>query len=240
VKTYPILGKKIDLLTGLISVYELNETNGNTAYDAHGSNDLSNNNATINQSGKIGTSYAFDYTSSAYLVNNSPSGFDSFTNEITVSSWFTYTGYYQSLSDPGLISLYNYTSTNRCFSLNITDHVYLHFGFFDTTPSGHALNSDDVYSSIYNNGWHLVIGSYDGDYIRIYLDNTEIKSLQIGAYSINNNSDHPLRIGTQYNVAADYYWTGNIDQSAVWKRTLTSDEISSLWNSGNGRAYSTW
>jgi hypothetical protein len=35
-------------------------------------------------------------------------------------------------------------------------------------------------------------------------------------------------------------WDGYWDQTAIWNRALTVEEITYIYNSGSGRAYSTW
>ena len=52
-------GKTQDLTSGLVSVWELDETSGNTAFDAHGNHHGTINGAEINQSGKLDKSYQF-------------------------------------------------------------------------------------------------------------------------------------------------------------------------------------
>jgi len=49
-----------DCPAGMVSYWQLNETSGTTAYDCYGSNDGTNNGATINQPGQVGTAYSFD------------------------------------------------------------------------------------------------------------------------------------------------------------------------------------
>ena len=49
-----------DINTDLVLYYPLNETSGTTAEDVHGSYDGTTTGATVNQAGKVGTSYSFD------------------------------------------------------------------------------------------------------------------------------------------------------------------------------------
>jgi hypothetical protein len=46
----------------------------------------------------------------------------------------------------------------------------------------------------------------------------------------------PFAIGARDAAAADY-WDGLIDEVGFWKRVLTADERTTLYNGGNGLAY---
>jgi hypothetical protein len=59
--------------------------------------------------------------------------------------------------------------------------------------------------------------------------------------STSTSGQAPVTGASDFNIgrrqAGDFYTDGLIDQVGIWKRKLTSDEITYLYNSGNGRSY---
>ena len=88
--------------------------------------------------------------------------------------------------------------------------------------------------SIPQNEWSFVVVTYDGTYVKAYVNgeqqqttlngfNTQISELFIGAETINNGASFRN------------YFQGGIDEVAIWNESLTSTEISALYNGGAGR-----
>lgn len=92
--------------------------------------------------------------------------------------------------------------------------------------------------SIPQNEWSFVAITYDGTYVKAYVNgeqqqttlngfNTQISELFIGGETINNGSSFRN------------YFQGGIDEVAIWNEALTSTEISALYNEGAGLDAST-
>jgi len=88
--------------------------------------------------------------------------------------------------------------------------------------------------SIPQNEWSFVVVTYDGTYVKAYVNgeqqqttlngfNTQISELFIGAETTNNGASFRN------------YFQGGIDEVAIWNESLTSTEISALYNGGAGR-----
>ena len=88
--------------------------------------------------------------------------------------------------------------------------------------------------SIPNNEWSFVVLRYNGTKVRAYVNgtwdettlngfNTQISDLFIGGETTNNGSNFRS------------YFTGDIDEVAVWNKALTNAEILALYNGGAGR-----
>ena len=84
------------------------------------------------------------------------------------------------------------------------------------------------------NEWSFVVLRYNGTKVRAYVNenwqettlnsfNTKISDLFIGGETTNNGSDFRS------------YFTGDIDEVAVWNEALTNAEILALYNGGSGR-----
>ncbi len=152
----------------------------------------------------------------------------------------------------------------------------------DTTPKGWALrvdaiNHDDrglrftvhtaggtlepyLETKNYTTGWHLVIGTYDGQTAALYFDGIFVKSfsnptpqpiiyednvsLMVGAKASTDilpteyTHEYHKLIYTAYGVSCELihpdntYFQGKIDEIVVWDQVLTKLEASSLYHNG--------
>lgn len=223
----PGVGNKIiipyDLKTGLISCWEFDETSGTDAFDAHGSDDGINVGATINQAGKLDRSYSYD-------------GFDDYINisynelnsSFAISAWVKIphsTGEFENqsiISIGGVWVFKRRSGLDNALGVVCETHV--------DALSNTAI-ADDV--------WEHIIVSYDGTTLKLYQNNIETYS---ATETFNFTQRNDSEIGRRYYTSGStkYYLEGNLDQIAVWSRALTTDEISALYNSGDGLAYTNW
>ena len=72
--------------------------------------------------------------------------------------------------------------------------------------------------------WHHVAGSYDGKTTKIYLDGKVIGS-EKKAFNLFGGNNAKLRIGCAKNKSQYAFANGSIDETAVWRRALSDDEI---------------
>jgi len=90
-------------------------------------------------------------------------------------------------------------------------------------------------TSVGDTNWHMITGIYTGTSGRglIYLDGNIVGNESDGSITTGNTS---LFIGnSSINNNADF--DGIIDEIGVWNRTLSSSEISDLYNNGSGLVY---
>jgi RHS repeat-associated protein len=86
--------------------------------------------------------------------------------------------------------------------------------------------------------WYWVVGWYDAanDSLSISVNN----SLPITTTGVSGPADttSAFRIGGEMNGGGmSHYWNGRIDGVGFWKRTLTAEERTALYNGGNGCDY---
>jgi hypothetical protein len=82
--------------------------------------------------------------------------------------------------------------------------------------------------------WHLLILVSDGTNFTMYIDNSQEATVGNTGKMGQGGNDDDLMIGRAGQNGNWNYWEGDIDEVAVWSRSLSSDERSELWNSGNG------
>ncbi len=230
------------LTSGLVSVWEFNETSGTSVADAYGSNNGTVNGATINQVGKIGQCIQFNGTSSYVSIPNSAS-LNPNSQDFSVNAWVKWEG--SALS--GAVAIFmakgEYVSSGSEFQFTLRGGGgadYKNGFYFRLRTSDGTLNTigctTDQTSIVGNGSWHMLTAVVDeGSSVegRIFLDGTEVGSLASITALVNNTSD--LHFGEYANAT---YFPGKIDQPAVWNRALTASEIQTLYNSGNGLVYS--
>ncbi|SJZ53391.1 choice-of-anchor A domain-containing protein [Sediminibacterium ginsengisoli] len=72
------------------------------------------------------------------------------------------------------------------------------------------------------NKWHHVAATYDGSFMKVYLDGVLVASRQMtGKITTNTNA---VVLGQQ--PGYDEYFTGKVDEARIWSRALTQCEIS--------------
>jgi len=83
--------------------------------------------------------------------------------------------------------------------------------------------------------WHFFVVWHDSvaDTINIQMDNGAVDSLAYAGGGIANSSE--FRISSSSDDAR--YHNGGVDEVGFWKRVLTADERTALWNDGDGLTY---
>lgn len=214
--------------TGLVGYWKFDEGSGTTANDSSGYNNhgtLYNDPAWIK--GKIGKALNFDGVDDYVNVPDSPSL--DITNNLTVEAWVYPRSYGTKTPDEwgqyhaGIVSKsdFNDQTYKLTFALSNATHTHLYFEINNMT-SCIGLLSDAISPKL--NEWHHIAGVYDGNYIRIYLDGSEIASKYIG-YIVCRTNDQSLKIGRDAYASSGRRFDGFIDEVRVYNRTLSKEEI---------------
>ena len=246
-------GPSNSLLTGLISSWEFNETSGSVAYDAKGVNNLTAVNAIDNQIGINDRSYKCTLSPVTKLYKTNPTGLNNLSNG-SISVWFkwnvgtaenavlfmagnsSYSYRYMSIiigsaqgkfSDETIEFSVGYNSSSNPYVINMVvrrgtyllrdgawHHIVVAIGGSQATDK---IYLDGVAQTIY---W-----DEDSDYAKFTNFGYDITDLYLGSRRIINAG------GTIYE---GNNLDGYMDQTRVWSRCLTADEVSMLYNNGNG------
>jgi len=244
---WPIETKEIDLKENLISVWELDETSGTTAYDSYGSYDFTHSNVTINQTGKSGKAADYNGTNSQTYKPTSDNIVP--TDNFTIAAWVKREGNSGSTSNMGAVMGKYYGGSGRQYILAIydSDHgTYPNQGrllYYDTNNSQINVRVN-VGSDIWTDNWVHIIGIKEGDELSIYVNNGKWSNSATGGNGTMSSDTIYCKdqIGSVTHSAStpDFVFNGLIDQVGLWSECLNSDKRSALYNSGNGKAYSEW
>lgn len=220
------------LLTGLISYWKLNEASGTRA-DSVGSNNLTDNNTVTRVLGKQSGAAQFVLANTEYLSVASNSSLQVGNEPFCICGWVYLS---TNATTQSLFSKYN-TSSNRQF---LVDYVTGTNRFrFVVSPDGSATVTQ-VYANNFGapstGTWYFICAWHDsvGDTVNIQVNNgTADSAAFVGGVFPTGNGD--FTIGS--NSGGGSYLNGYADEIGFWKRLLTTEEKTRLYNSGNGITY---
>ena len=93
--------------------------------------------------------------------------------------------------------------------------------------------------------WHYVVGTYDGDTMKVYVDG-ELAVEDPRKFNFTGTNDQDLRIGCSKDRPQYTFENGMIDNAAIWSRALSEDEINQAMGgellavSAKNKATTTW
>jgi hypothetical protein len=225
------------LSDNLIYYWDLNETSGSRT-DEVSSLVLSDNNTVTYQTGKISNGATFTSANSEYLMNDN--GYSDSGGDISLSFWIYLTA--STANDDGIYTIKSAASNANSITAvmaNIAGTNIL-FAFWNSAGNDYSR----VYITAPSTGsWHHVVVVMDvsqaASGFTIYVDGSAVSDTHYNT----NSSTHgaitggDVTLGAQGNGQAGTFFDGGLDEFGIWNRLLTSDEVSQLYNSGNGLAY---
>ena len=101
--------------------------------------------------------------------------------------------------------------------------------------------SSDIFTvsaSSSDTGWQHVVLSWSGtNFAKIYINGSESsETTNISNGTLTLESGDPAVIGKRFSCSE--YFPGDLDEIAIWNEALSANEITALYNSGNGLAAS--
>lgn len=221
------------LTDGLISWYDLEEASG-TRTDAHGTNDLTDNNTVGSATGKVGTAADFIAANSEYLYHAASQAF--VTTDFTSAFWIRADSFDNFTEILGNSRSGTEGSTSRRWIMGARPRLYVRLGTSD------SWNTLDPSATMSTGTWYMIVVWYDSTNseigIEVY-DSTQSLSTDTTAHSENMpTGDAPFLVGANADGFGSSDYDGRVDSLGVWNRVLAATERDDLWNSGNGVSYS--
>jgi len=174
--------------------------------------------------GRLGQAFKFDGVDDYVNVANSTS-LNITTNTVTVSVWVN--GF--SPGNNKAIVFKANGSGVQGYLLQTGSSGNAKFGI----GNGSFNQTADVGNIVWNNKWHLLTGTYDGNNVKIYV-NGVLNNQAAVTGNISDSSGFGLGIAARNPVNASFMFPGLIDDVRVYSRTLSATEISELYNEGSG------
>jgi hypothetical protein len=216
--------------SGMISYWKLQELSGATFNDSYGNHDALAQSSPSQTSGISGKGQLFNNSSSTYISVPDHADFDwSKTSSFSIEFWVKF-------SEIGSIRVFigrddPATATQWYIGQTETGEIE----WFTMDSNGNI--GDLISTGTYNNGqWHHVVAVRDGSISKNYLYIDGVSQNTTVNLTGNLYSTSDLNIGCLvYNETPDYFFTGSLDEIAIYNRVLTSPEITTHYN--NARLY---
>ena len=235
---------KADISDGLVAYWPLDEGTGTTTADVTGNG----NNGTLLGAptwvgGKLGGALDFDGIDDAVDCGLAPV-LDFGTGNFTVSVWIK--------------TSVNPNDDKHIFQKGDDDFENWAMEFRDNSGGDieyeiengadyKAHTNDDHAENLRDDEWHHIVmmreNGTENALMRVYVDGTE--NISFGGYEtipadldIDTSAGNAF-IGANYDgspdrVGGENFFVGLIDDVAVWNRALTAEEVTYLWNNGDG------
>lgn len=226
--------------TGLIAYYKLEESSS-TYTDSHGGNDATSSDIPAQQVGKSNFGQYFDRTTGEYIATPTEIKYLSNVDNVTITTWAKHNNSADSILWAG--------QRNSAFNQG---YVYLEYTTSSDSYTVHIEgdNAGEVTCNVAggqdwnNNTMHFYAFIHNGadrSNSALWIDNVEY-TCDLSGYTgveVVGGSDKDLWIMGSYqdDGAFGLGWDGVIDEFAIWNNSLTSVEISELYNAGDGFFY---
>lgn len=209
--------------TTLDGQWHLDEGSGTTTADSSGNG----NNGTLTASatwvgGLFGRALSFNGTPGYVTV---PGARSLQTPQVSVSAWVNHSG------TPGA---YRYIVAKGATDVAASYALYTGsdggLAFYVSKDAGKTFQlSPREGPGIWDGNWHLVVGTFDGSTVRLYVDGNQVGSgmAYSGTIQYPNPTNNDLYIG-DYPLCQNGMFTGTIDEVSVWNHALSQSEVQQL------------
>lgn len=227
----------MSLLTSLVSYWKLDEASG-SALDAHGSNNLTESSGTISPAtGKINNCRDFELGDTEYFQVASNSTLVTGDIDFTFAGWVQLeskaaTSYAFVSKDP--------SGSGREYEIGwVTGTDRFRFILFDNATGVTATVLNATAAGAPSTGtWYYLVAWHDAaaDTMNLQVNNGTAASVSFSGGTYAGTAAFTL--GARSNATT--FHDGLMDEWGFWKRVLTSDERTALYNGGAGLPYSSF
>lgn len=218
------------LTDDLIAFWELEEASG-TRNDAHGSNHLTDNNTVLSAAGLVGTAGDFETSATEYLSLSDNAALSLGSDQaFTFAVWVNAESFGANRT---ILAKDTGGGSTREYAMYYQNGGTLFwFAIWDGSGTFRAVSAS-THGAPSTATWYLIIGWHDpvGNVVGISVNDVSNTTAHTTG---TRDTTAEFRIGSG---SGSPNWDGLIDQVGFWKRVLTSDERTALYNSGAGLSY---
>jgi hypothetical protein len=221
-------GKSPVPTNGLVAWYPFN---GNANDESGNSFNGIENKANLveDRKGKLRNAYSLDGVSSFISI---PANSKILPSQLTLAVWVSIPVEYSGNNVVGRII------RSRFFGYALTYRTDDDLVNFEVWTNSSASSSSICYSQNkkMNDGiWHLIVGTFDGKDIRLFVDGVELGKVTTPNSSIFYSSDGFIYFGRDGNNSSSEtaLFQGKVDDIAIYNRALTAEEISKIYKGEN-------
>ncbi len=221
----PLVGNE----SGLISLFHLNETtNLTTAGDSSGQNKtgtISGNASLVG--GVVGSAFSFDGNTSIQPSSQVIPNIN-YNSNVTISTWM-YTDSFANEGGSAALVFLGDKGATAAFILNLyvdnTGHLT-----FRAMNENCCVTDLQTPSTLSTGTWHHIVGVYANTAMTLYVDGNSVNT---GTFSWTTNPSTGLDYIGLYPGGGSYF-TGKLDEVAVWNRALSGSEVASIYSHQSG------
>lgn len=229
----------LHLLNTLISYWKMDEPSGTgNRMDSKGTNHLTPNAYQSALAGIINNAPVFVGASLDYMTCPSNTSLQMGSTSFTISLWVKLNSLPLSASLFALFAKMNETPNAFDYEVDIVNSgVGPHFSGF-TQSAGTGYTADANTPIVTTGVWYHIVWWFDATngQVHIRVNDTTTYSSPAGA-GATDVSSAPLDVGARAYSGSPQYTDGMIDEIGLWKRVLTTDEKTALYNGGAGLPY---
>jgi hypothetical protein len=227
------------LIDDLKAFWELDEASGSRA-DSHsvGPYNLTDNNTVTSGAGIGGTGTAaeFEESTNEWLSRASTADLQGGDTDFTVMAWFRPEENLTSIAEAvvGKVDTGSLANFEYVLEISVSPRLNFRVGDGSTTLAVDCTNGGTISTAT----WYLGFGWHDSvnNVIGVALFGGSSSTANTSAWTTGvASSSEDFRIGR---IASQYsYFDGRIQRAGFWRRVLTSQERTDLYNSGAGLSY---
>jgi len=218
----------------------LNETatSGNvTATDNSGNGfDFTSVNSTLSTTGKVGNGRDFVKANVNYLLGGSTSSLLAFGGgNWSLQFWMNLTGPLPTTATNATVLSRNVNSDGSFFGTEFSVGLFFSSGVTNIAVNGANSLTFTQFGAILADTWHHIVLTNSGTTVSYYRDGNLVSTgTRTGTWA--TGARHAVIGIPNTNAASTQAINGKLDEIAKWNRTLSANEVSVLWNRGNGRS----
>ncbi len=219
------------LLVNLVSYWKMDEASG-TRVDERGSYNLTATGTVNDVSGVLNNAALIDAAGKYLTGSSSILGDCNAAGGLTVNLWIKPTSFggYRSVMDCAIDAFF----TGRRLSFFIDSST---IGYWTSRGSGASTDTPLTFSTGFTTGaWQMLTITIDGTTANIYRNASIVATIASG---VDVPSAAPFTLGDNPSSGGSRY-DGAYDEGAVWKRVLSTGDITNLYNSGSALPYSSF
>lgn len=215
------------LNTSLISYWKMDETSG-TRIDARGANDLTDNFTVTSGSGIIVNAGQYTAANTEYLSHADNTSLSTGDIDYSITCWVNMDT--KGVAPTAIAKADG--SPNNEYILRYLQSADRFQWFVSNNGSSLTLAQADNFGSPSTNTWYFIVAWHDSvnNLIGIQVNNGTANTTATSAGSFDSNS--AFIVGR---FAAANYWDGRVDEVGFWKKVLSTQEKTDLYNSGAGK-----
>lgn len=227
------------LADNLIAYWKLDEASGN-ATDVHGGNDLTDTNTVTSGTGKLNGARQFTAANSEYFRKDSNASLQTGDIDFTFTCWVKFDSF-------GTVRRILSKFGNSAAAPNVNEYVLSYdntanrfqFAVCESTGAIKVAQADN-FGPPSTGVFYFLASQYDhtNDVSSISVNNgTPNQTTSVAGPAATNAGFNIGCLFSAVDTSPIQFMDGLIDEVGFWKRLLTGDELTQLYNSGNGLAY---